>query len=93
MSRATKFLDLFWGSITIIVTAIMLFSIGRNLLHAMDIRSQVATLEYESNYYLEHIAADSTLLEQLKYDDILEKFARERYRMKAPGEELFIIED
>ena len=35
---------------------------------------------------------DSTLLEELKYDDNLEQFARERYRMQRRGEKVYIVE-
>ena len=38
------------------------------------------------------IEQDSTLLEELKYDDNLEQFARERYRMQRRGEKVYIVE-
>ncbi len=71
----------------------MLFVIGRNLLHAYDIRSDISALEYEAEYYLNHIKADSTLLEELKFDDNLEKYAREHYRMQRKGESVYVIEE
>ena len=62
-----------------------IFIVGRNLLHAIEIRKDIAILEQERAIYRARIEQDSTLLEELKYDDNLEQFARERYRMQRRG--------
>ncbi len=80
-------------ALTAVVMLFMLFVIGRNMIHALSIRGDISTLEYEAEYYMEHIKADSTLLEELKYDDKLEKYAREHYRMQRRGERVYVIED
>ena len=71
----------FWVVITCIIVVFTIFIVGRNLLHAIEIRKDIAILEQ-----------DSTLLEELKYDDNLEQFARERYRMQRRGEKVYIVE-
>ena len=71
----------FWVVITCIIVVFTIFIVGRNLLHAIEIRKDIAILEQES-----------TLLEELKYDDNLEQFARERYRMQRRGEKVYIVE-
>ncbi len=83
----------FWNIATAVVMIFILFIIGRNLLHAYDIKSDISALEYEGEYYREHIESDSTLLEELRYDDNLEKYARENYRMQRKGESVYIIEE
>ncbi len=81
-----------WLSLTAVVVLFMIFIIGRNLLHALSIRSDISALEDEASFYRDHIRADSTLLEELKYDDNLEKYAREKYRMQRRGESVYFIE-
>ena len=59
---------------------------------ARQIRKDIAILEQERAIYRARIEQDSTLLEELKYDDNLEQFARERYRMQRRGEKVYIVE-
>lgn len=66
---------------------------GRNLLHAIRIKHEIRALEREKRYYQEQITADSTLIEQLKYDDYLESYARERFRMQRRDEQVFIVKE
>ena len=80
----------FWVVITCIIVVFTIFIVGRNLLHAIEIRKDIAILEQERAIYRARIEQDSTLLEELKYDDNLEQFARERYRMQRRGEFLEI---
>ncbi len=79
-------------TITVVVMLFMLFIISRNMIHAISIRSDIAVLEDEAQFYQSHITADSTLLEELKYDDKLEKYAREHYRLQRRGERVYIVE-
>ena len=79
----------FWVVITCIIVVFTIFIVGRNLLHAIEIRKDIAILEQEREIYRARIEQDSTLLEELKYDDNLEQFARERYRMQRRGESLY----
>ncbi len=79
-------------AVVAIIMLFMLFIIGRNMIHALSIRGDIATLRSEAEFYREHIKADSTLLDELKYDDKLEKYAREHYRMQRVGERVYIME-
>lgn len=83
----------FWIVMTCIILVFTVFVVGRNLLHAVRIRHQIAGLEREKWEYLRRIAEDSLLLERLRYDDCLEEYAREHYRMQRRGEEVYILED
>jgi len=84
---------LFWIVLTVAVAGFTSYVIGRNLLHIWNVSRDMAALNREAEGYRASIEADSTLLEQLQYDDYLEEFAREQYNMLRPGEELYIIEE
>lgn len=64
-----------------------------NLLGRIEIKKRIRELEKQKEYYLQRIEEDSTLLENLKHDDFLEQYARERFMMKRDGEVLFLIEE
>ena len=44
-------------------------------------------------YYQQKITQDSTILENLKDDTFLERYAREHYLMKRQGETIYIIKE
>jgi cell division protein DivIC len=55
-------------------------------------RSELNRLEESRSYYQAEIENTRRELEQLKSDPgILEKYARERYRMKKDNEDLYVI--
>ena len=83
----------FWTITTGIILVFTVFVVGRNLLHAVKIRRQIGVLERERTLYLEKIARDSTLIEQLRYDDYLEQYAREHYRMRRHDDHVYIVEE
>lgn len=57
-------------------------------------KKELRNLEDSKAYYQEQIAETRKELEQLKNDpQTLERYARERYRMKRSDEDLYIIED
>ncbi len=57
-------------------------------------RRELQRLEESRSYYEQEIARTRKELEQLKTDPaLLEKYAREKYRMKKDNEDLFIIRD
>ena len=82
----------FWITTTVIIVLFTLFFVGRNLLHAIELRRDIRLLEQEEAHYRRRITADSTLVEQLRYDDYLEEYAREKFQMQGKGEKVYIIE-
>ena len=82
----------FWITTTVIIVLFTLFFVGRNLLHAIELRRDIRLLEQEETHYRTRITADSTLVEQLRYDDYLEEYAREKFQMQGKGEKVYIIE-
>ncbi|MEG1701043.1 MAG: septum formation initiator family protein [Alistipes sp.] len=83
----------FWMVATVAFLIFTLFLMGRNLLHAMKIKRQVDALSREMAYYRGRIAQDSTLLEHLRYDDYLEEFARETFKMQRRDEWVYILKE
>lgn len=83
----------FWIAATAIIVVLTLFVVGRNALHAVKIKGQINALLREELFYRERIAQDSTLVEQLRYDDYLEEYARENYHMQRRDEHVYIVEE
>ena len=83
----------FWIVLTAVIVVFSVFVIGRNALHAVKIKRQMNALERERSFYVEKIAQDSSLLEQLRYDDYLEEYAREHYHMQRRNEHVYILEE
>ncbi|HJA97601.1 MAG TPA: septum formation initiator family protein [Candidatus Alistipes faecavium] len=83
----------FWIAATALIILFTVFIVGRNALHALKIKRQIKVLTRESEYYRAEIERDSLLLERLRYDDYLEEYAREHYRMQRRDEHVYIMED
>lgn len=83
----------FWIAATAIIVVLTLFVVGRNALHAVKIKGQINALLREELFYRERIAQDSALVEQLRYDDYLEEYARENYHMQRHDEHVYIVEE
>ena len=83
----------FWITTTVIVVLFSLFFIGQHLLHAIGIKRDIARLQREGAQYRARIVEDSTLVERLRYDDYLEQYAREHYRMRRHDDHVYIVEE
>ena len=83
---------LFWRILTIVVSVLTLFIIGRSVISIIRSQHHINILERERTEYLNRIAEDSIMLNNLKDDQYLEKFARERYNMQRKNERVYIIE-
>ena len=83
----------FWIAATAIIVVLTLFVVGRNALHAVKIKGLMNALHREELFYRERIAQDSALVEQLRYDDYLEEYARENYHMQRRDEHVYIVEE
>ncbi len=84
--------DKFWIAVTAVIMVLTVILVGRNVAHAVKIKRQIVALSAERDRYAAKIARDSALIEQLRYDDYIEEFARERFRMQRPNEKVYIIE-
>lgn len=64
----------------------------RNVITVIRVNHSASLLEQQRDIFAERIRQDSTTLEQLKYDEYLEKYARDRYHMQRKGESVFVTE-
>lgn len=83
----------FWIAATSVILVFTAFVVGRNALHAVKIKRQIAALTREKEQYRTKIERDSTLIEHLRYDDYLEEYARERFHMQRRDEQVYRIEE
>lgn len=82
--------------ISIVITVIFLLIItvfgDSRIGESMAIRHRIRAMRREQMMYRERSKADSTFLENLKQDWFLEKYARENFYMKAPDEEIYLLD-
>lgn len=90
---ASKLTKSLWITLTVVVVGFTAYAVVRNLLHIAKIGSQLRDLRREGAAYRAQIEADSALIEQLRYDDYLERYAREHFNMQKKGERVFVMED
>jgi cell division protein DivIC len=70
----------------------IVFFDDRDLINNLHHRQELKELEMSRDQYLGQIKATKEELEQLKKNPaLLEKYAREKYRMKKDNEDLFIV--
>jgi cell division protein FtsB len=62
-----------------------------SLIEIWQYKKRINNLKEERKFYIEKIVEDSTKLKQLHSKKMIEKFARERYFMKAPDEDVYVI--
>lgn len=86
----SKYLWLGLTAVIFIYTAVV---IVRNLIVIVRVNSRTSNLEEQYDLYRSRVDQDSTLLEQLKYDEYLEQFAREKFHMQRADEHIYIVED
>ncbi len=90
MQKILKDQRLWVISIVIFVLLIAVFD-KNNLIEAWRLKQDLNELEAQKAYYQEKITQDSTLLEELKDDAFLERYAREHYLMKRDGEVIYVL--
>lgn len=81
-----------WNIIFAIAIIFGFILIGRPLASLIKTSIEIGELNRERALYEESILRDSTLIENLKNDEFLERYAREKYLMQAKGERVFIVE-
>ena len=72
----------------------MIFLDSNDLINRFGLSSKLRSLENEKEYYQEKILEVQKDREELMgTNELLEKFAREKYLMKKETEDIFIIEE
>lgn len=71
----------------------MTFFDANDWINRFRMSSKLRSLENEKKYYEEKIKeVEKDKKELMGSEELLEKFAREKYLMKKPGEDIFIME-
>jgi hypothetical protein len=79
--------------ITIAVLAVLgIILIGHPSTAIVSTLVEMNNLRTRKAIYVESIHRDSLLIENLKNDEFLERYAREKYYMQGKNEDLFIVE-
>jgi cell division protein FtsB len=87
------FLKSFFFLFTLVFLFWMLFLDANNLGLQVKLSRKLNELEKEKQFYQEKIKEVEKDREELLSDDeLLEKFAREKYLMKKPDEDVYVIE-
>lgn len=81
-----------WRILLVVIGVISLIIIGRPLISLIARSVEIYKLNREKAAYTESIRRDSILIENLKNDEFLEKYAREKFLMKGKNEDVFIVE-
>ena len=80
-----------------VIIALILFLVlvtfvdKNNLLDSWRLHRKIKTLEEQREFYLHKIEEDSLVLENLKNNAFLERYARENFYMKREGETIYVI--
>ncbi len=90
--RIPGFLRSFYFYVGVSFLVWMLVFDANDFVKQYDMYAKLQELQAERNYYLENIATvKKERAELLSSPELLEKFARERYIMKRPSEDVFIL--
>ena len=90
--RLPKYTKNFYFIFTALFLIWMLFVDANDFVTQYKLNQQRKNLENEKAYYQDKIAEVRNEREELLSNDkLLEKLAREKYLMKKPGEDLFIV--
>ena len=92
MGKYLKYTKNFYFVFTFFFILWMVFIDSNDVLTQIKLRSKVKQLESQKDFYLERkqkIKADRE--ELMSNNELLEKFARERYLMKKKTEDLYVV--
>lgn len=92
LQRIPKIFRNFYLITTCLFIVWMLFFDSNDFVTQFQMRRQLSDLERDKEHYLEKMAkVEKDRKELMGNPELLEKFAREKYLMKRPNEDVFII--
>ena len=90
--RLPKFIKSFYFLATLIFLVWMVFFDANDFVTQYQMSKKLNDLEEDKEYYVQKIAeVQKDRTELMSNPELLEKYAREKYYMKRPGEEVFIL--
>lgn len=91
-ARIPKFFRSFYFIFTSLFLVWMVFFDSNDFITQYQMSKNLSDLEAQKSFYLGKIdSVEQDRKELLSNSELLEKYAREKYMMKKPGEDLFII--
>jgi len=91
-TKIPRFIKSFYFIFGVAFLIWMLFIDSNDIISQLTLKSKLSSLENQKEYYLEKREEVLKNKEELTTNlDLLEKFAREKYLMKKPSEDLFVI--
>ncbi|MDO6389429.1 septum formation initiator family protein [Pontibacter sp. BT731] len=92
LHRIPKFVRSFYFITGMLFLVWMLFFDSNDFITQYRMSRELSNKEKDKEYYLEKMAEVQQDREELMGNpELLEKFAREKYLMKRPGEDVFIV--
>ncbi|KAA9333744.1 FtsB family cell division protein [Adhaeribacter soli] len=92
LERIPRIFRSFYFLVTAAFLVWMFFFDENDFIRQYQMSKKLSDLEEEKEYYLSKIAeVQKDRHELMSNADLLEKFAREKYLMKRPAEEVFIV--
>ncbi|PVY43895.1 FtsB family cell division protein [Pontibacter virosus] len=92
LNRIPKFVRSFYFVTGMLFLVWMLFFDSNDFITQYRMSRELSNKEKDKEYYLEKMAEVQQDREELMGNpELLEKFAREKYLMKRPGEDVFIV--
>ncbi|SIT91178.1 FtsB family cell division protein [Pontibacter indicus] len=92
LQRIPKFFRSFYFITGMLFLVWMLFFDSNDFITQYRMSQELRNKEKDKEYYLEKMAEVQQDREELMGNpELLEKFAREKYLMKRPGEDVFIV--
>jgi len=89
--KIPKLFNKYWISI-IVLFVLLAFVDQYNFRAHYKLMKELRSLKTQKAFFLEEIEKDSTAFHSLfESEENLEKFAREKYKMKKPNEDIFLI--
>ncbi len=82
----------FWTGVVAVIFIYTAVVTVRNLVTIVRVHSRISRLEEQRDLFRNRIDEDSTLLENLSYDEFLEQYAREKFHMQKANEQVYIVE-
>lgn len=73
------------------IIAVIAVLFGSDVVRIVGLKRDIARQEHRKSYYEQMIRQDSTILRQLEDNEDLERFAREKYLMRRPGEQIYVV--
>jgi len=79
--------------ITVFFVVFITFLTPNSVVKTMKLRRDIKEMRTEQEIFRESARRDSAFIENLRDDEFLEKYAREKLYMKRKGEQIYVIEE